>query len=246
MSALQITTIPVTPDATQGRAAFVAQANKFGDDLTPFANQINAVAVQVNDNAVAANDAKAASEQAQGLAEAARDAAISASTMVAADYNPNSHPYSKNDLAWGDAGDLYRCILSYTSTATPPAEDTEHWARVNLTPADVDARLDALLDVPSVPKSAPHTLALIDRGQGVDTTDDVTIPPDGEAEFPLGATVVITNIDSSPINIIAGAGVTLRFAGTTSVGDRVLSGYGQCVPRKIGVDTWIISGMGLS
>lgn len=246
---LQITQTLTVPDSSAGRAAFVAAANAFGDNLTPWANQANALAVEVNDNATAAATAKTDAQTAQGLAEDARDAAINASTAIAADYNPASHAYAKNDLAWDGPGELYRCILAYTSGATTPSADATHWVRVNLNPADltaINAALDALLDVPSVVKSAAYTLAMTERGKSVDTTANVTIPANASVAFPVGSTVVVTNTSGSAISILAASGVTLRLAGTTSTGTRTLAGYGQATLRKTAADVWVSSGMGLS
>lgn len=246
---LQITTTLTVPDSSAGRAAFVSAANQFGDDLTPWANEANAMAVEMNTNATAAATAKTNAETAQGLAEAARDAAIAASTSIADDYNPASHAYAKNDLAWDAPGELYRCILGYTSTATTPSADPTHWVRVNLTPDDVAAlyaTVDAQRDVASVAKSAAYTIALADRGKSIDTTANVTIPPNSSVAFPIGAVVAVTNTSASNISGIAGAGVTLRLAGTTTTGTRTIAPWGQATFRKVGSDVWLASGMGVA
>lgn len=246
---LQITQTLTVPDSSAGRAAFVAAANSFGDNLTPWANQANAMAVEMNANAGYAGAARVAAEGARDAAEIARDSAIAASSSIAADYNPSSHAYAKDALAWDGPGSLYRCILAYTSTATTPSADPTHWARVNLTPSDVtalSAAIEAMLDVPGVTKSAAYTLALTERGKSVDTTANVTVPANAAVAFPVGATIVITNTSASTISILAAAGVTLRMAGTTNTGTRTLSGYGQATLRKIAPDVWIISGMGLA
>lgn len=51
---LQITQTMPVPDSSAGRAAFVAAANNFGNNLTPWANQANAMAAEMNSNATAA------------------------------------------------------------------------------------------------------------------------------------------------------------------------------------------------
>jgi len=246
---LQITQTLTVPDSSAGRAAFVAAANQFGDDLTPWANEANAMAVEMNTNATNAATSATNAATAKTAAEAARDAAINAATAIAADYNPASHAYAKDDLCWDGPGALYRCILAYTSGATLPSADATHWARVNLTPADlaaINAAIDALLDVPGVTKSAAYTLALTERGKSVDTSANVTVPDNATVPFPVGSTVVVTNTSGSNISVLAAAGVTLRLAGTASTGTRTLAGYGQATLRKIASDTWISSGMGLS
>lgn len=246
---LQIITFLTVPDSSAGRAAFVAAANQFGDDLTPFANEANALAVEVNDNAVSAAASKTDAQTAQGLAEAARDAALSASTAVAADYDPLGHSYEKNDLAWDAPGELYRCIQAYVSDPTTPSADAVHWARVNLTPDDVSALYAAVnsqLDVPGIAKSTAYTLALADRGRSIDTTANVTVPASTVVAFPVGAVVMVTNTSGVNISILAAAGVTLRLVATTKTGTRTLAGYSVATMRQVALDVWYIMGTGLS
>jgi hypothetical protein len=108
------------------------------------------------------------------------------------------------------------------------------------------AFVDRLRDVPSVPKSATYTLALTDRGNSVDTTAGVTVPPNSTVAFGVGSTVTITNTSGSAVTITQGAGVTLRQAGTANTGNRTLAAYGVCTVRKTATDTWFIAGAGLS
>lgn len=253
---LQITQTLTVPDSSAGRAAFVAAANSFGDNLTPWASQANAMAAEMNTNATAAATAKTGAETAQAQAEAARDSALAASTAIAADYNPGSHAYAKDALAWDAPGELYRCILAYTSSATRPIDDATHWVRVNLTPADVAAiniavsalqtATDALLDVPQVSKSAAYTIALTDRGKSIDTTANVTVPTNATVAFPIGATVPVTNVGGSAISIVQSAGVTLRRVGDGATGSRTLASWGAITLRKVATDVWTVGGSGLT
>lgn len=247
---LQITTIPgPVPDPSLSDAAWVAAMNQMANDMTPFASELNAVAVEVNTNATDAGTAKTGAQTAQTAAESARDAALGAATAIAADYNPSSFAYVKNALAWDGPNALYRCILGYTSGTTTPASDPTHWARVNLTPADlaalssaIDAARDLLVNV----KSAAYTLALSDRATNVQTTAPITIPAAATVAFPAGALVVITNTSASAITITPAAGVTLRFAGSAGTGARTLAGYGKASLTREGADLWFAAGSGLS
>lgn len=107
---------------------------------------------------------------------------------------------------------------------------------------------DKYLDIPPQVKSAPYTLTYLDRGQSIDTTANVTIPSEANAgyQFPLGTTISVVNISSSSISIIPDTGVTLVLAGTTSVGTRTLSNWGCAAIRRIGINTWIVLGAGVS
>jgi len=255
---LQITTFLTVPDSSAGRAAFVAAANQFGDDLTPMSQEANAMAVEMNANAMAAAAAKTDAQTAKGLAEDARDAALNAATSIADDYNPASHAYAKNDLAWDGPGELYRCILAYTSTATTPANDATHWARVNLTPDDVaalnssmatlQATVEGLYGMPVVTVSAPRALVLSDRGCNLKSTASLTIP--AHASMPVGfvegAMVVVTNHSSSSISVTPDSGVTLRLAGTTKTGAVTIGPYGKGSFSMESVNLWFASGVALS
>ena len=107
---------------------------------------------------------------------------------------------------------------------------------------------DKYLDIPPVVKTAPYTITYLDRGQSIDTDSDVTIPSEATAgyQFPLGTTFSIVNVSSAAISILADTGVTIVLAGTTSTGTRTLSNYGCAAVRRIGKDTWICLGAGVS
>lgn len=107
---------------------------------------------------------------------------------------------------------------------------------------------DKYLDIPPVVKDSPYTIGYTDRGQSIDTTADVTVPNETTIgyKFPLGTTISIVNISSASISIIADSGVTLVLAGTTSVGDRTLANWGCAAIRRIGSNTWIVLGAGVS
>lgn len=251
-----ITVVFNPPNKADGRAKFEADCMDMGDKLNPFITQTNALAAGVNADRQAAATSVTQANAAKNDAIAARDAAIAASTMVASDYNPSGVTYSVNNLVWDDPGTLFRCILGYTSNATRPKDDPTHWVRVNLTPADLTAitsavaantsAIDARLDVPSVSKSAAHTLELTDRGKSIDTTAGVTIPDNATVAFPVGAVVMVNNMSAANITISAAAGVTLRLAGTAATGTRTLAQYGSAHLRKVGVNEWRAGGSGLS
>ena len=107
---------------------------------------------------------------------------------------------------------------------------------------------DKYLDVPPNIKDAPYTIGYLDRGQAIETTANVTVPDESAIgyKFPLGATISIINISSSSISIIPASGVTLILAGTTSVGTRTLTNWGCATIRRIGSNTWICLGAGVS
>jgi hypothetical protein len=52
--------------------------------------------------------------------------------------------------------------------------------------------------------------------------------------------------DSAFSQTIAESGVTLRLAGTSTTGTRTLAQYGICSVLCVGVDTYVITGSGIS
>lgn len=106
------------------------------------------------------------------------------------------------------------------------------------------------LDVPQNVQSAAYVLVLADRGKMIYSENvagqAVTIPPNSSVAFPVGAAVAIVNRGANPITVTQGAGVTLRWAGTSSTGNRALAVNGLGTLLKVGTDTWMLSGAGVS
>lgn len=115
------------------------------------------------------------------------------------------------------------------------------------TKTEIDNAIDPLKDVPQNAKTAAYTLALTDRGKSIDVSTGgitITVPLSSAVNFPIGATVTITNLASTAITIASSA--TLRQAGTTNTGNRTLAAYGMATLRKVATDTWFIGGAGVS
>ena len=244
-----ITVVFNPPDKGDGRAQFEADCMDMGDKLNPFITQANALANGVNADMLAAAASVTQANTAKNDAVAARDAAQAAATATAAQWQPST-AYAKDDLAWGDGstGDLYRCIEAYAGGATPPASDPVHWARLFVSPgafAALQADVDALRDLKPVPKTAAYTLALSDRGKGIDTTANVTVPANADVALPVGATCVVTNVGGSAITIVGAAGVTLRLAGTGATGNKTLASWGYALLRQVTPNVWLVVGAGL-
>lgn len=98
--------------------------------------------------------------------------------------------------------------------------------------------------VPQNAKSAAYTLVVGDAGRHVSiTTGGVTVPA---SVFSTGDIVTIVNNSATAQTITQGASVTLRFAGTTSTGNRSLGAYGVATLLCIAANTFVISGAGMS
>jgi hypothetical protein len=77
------------------------------------------------------------------------------------------------------------------------------------------------------------------------TTGSVTVNT-GVFASPYGQTVSIYNNTVTSMSIIAGAGVTLRLAGTLSTGTRTLARYGVATVICVSSNTFVMSGAGVS
>ena len=105
---------------------------------------------------------------------------------------------------------------------------------------------DALHDVPSV-QATSKTLELSDRGCSIDGTGGViTIPLSSVVAFPVGTVIIINNTGASVRTVSPVSGVTLRLAGSTSVGARTVGPYGEGrLRREPGANAWKFSGVGV-
>lgn len=115
---------------------------------------------------------------------------------------------------------------------------------------DLQSALDTLKTLPTTDISSGTTLALGNQAGLVRMTssgDTVTIPTNASVAFPIGATVVIFNDYSSANSIAAAGGVSLRNAITgTTASSFTLQPYGLASIIKVGTDSWVLSGAGIS
>jgi hypothetical protein len=98
--------------------------------------------------------------------------------------------------------------------------------------------------VPQVAKSSAYTLTASDAGKHISiTTGGVTVPA---GIFSAGDAVSIFNNSASSQTITQGGSTVLRFAGSSSTGNRTLAQYGLCTILCVGSNAFVISGAGLS
>lgn len=99
-------------------------------------------------------------------------------------------------------------------------------------------------DIPQNAKTSSYTLIASDAGKHISiTTGGVTVPA---SVFSAGNAVSIYNNSGSNQTITQDTGVTLRFAGTSTTGNRTLAQYGVCTVLCVASNTFVISGAGLS
>ena len=115
-----------------------------------------------------------------------------------------------------------------------------------LTTTSVSDSVGNLRSIPINGKSAAYILAATDNGQMISiTTGGVTVNS-GIFASPYGQTISIYNNSTSPQTITQGAGVTLRLAGTTATGNRTLARYGVATIVCVALETFVMSGAGVS
>ena len=92
-------------------------------------------------------------------------------------------------------------------------------------------------------RTADYTLALADAGKVIEinsgSSENVTIPPNGDVAFPLGTQVVIVRLGSGAVVIVEGSGVTTRSDGDKA---KIKSQYSSCVLVKHETNEWYILG----
>lgn len=96
-----------------------------------------------------------------------------------------------------------------------------------------------------IPQSTNTTAAASDVGKHIYVSSSVTI---NSGIFNAGDSFVIVNSNTATTStsIIAGSGVTLRFAGTTSTGTRTLAPNAVASVLCVASNTFLISGAGVS
>lgn len=99
-------------------------------------------------------------------------------------------------------------------------------------------------DIPQNSRTTAYVLTNTDDGKHISiTTGGVTVPA---GVFSIGNVITIFNNSSSNQTITQGASVTLRFAGTTSTGNRTLLPYGLATILCVASNTFTITGAGLT
>jgi len=101
-----------------------------------------------------------------------------------------------------------------------------------------------LTQIPQNSQTSGYTLVIGDSGKHISiTTGGVTVP---SGVFSAGDSITVFNNSGSDQTITQGGSVTLRFAGTSSTGNRTLAQYGVCSILCVASNTFVISGAGLT
>jgi hypothetical protein len=106
-----------------------------------------------------------------------------------------------------------------------------------------DSKGDVRL-IPQNAKTSSYTLIASDAGKHISiTTGGVTVPA---SVFSAGDAISVYNNSGSSQTITQGAGVTLRFVGTATTGNRTLAQYGLCTVMCVDSNVFVIIGGGVT
>lgn len=99
----------------------------------------------------------------------------------------------------------------------------------------------------TVPDAGAYEFTLADNGRFIykDDAADLTIPPNSDVAFPIGATISVYNDNASAVNLLRGSGVELRIAGAVDDDDRLITGYSYITILQFDTDKWLAIGGGV-
>lgn len=153
-------------------------------------------------------------------------------------------------MAAGNTGVVSKSQINLLLPQSPPVKDNDLFVQLSMVYnaiRQLQNGVDVYLGIPSNPQTSAYQLSMADRGISIDTTANVTIPlEDATTVFDIGMVFVVTNVSNTGISITPATGVTIILAGVGSTGTRSLSAWGIGSFRKIGLNTWIACGAGLS
>lgn len=103
--------------------------------------------------------------------------------------------------------------------------------------------------IPQNTQAGNYTLTLTDNGKHINATNaapqTVTIPTNASVAFPVGTVVVVWNGGTSDITVST-TSLTVYQAGTANTGNRTIATKGLASLLKVGTDTWVVSGSGIT
>jgi hypothetical protein len=99
----------------------------------------------------------------------------------------------------------------------------------------------------TMPQSAntSGTLILSDNAKHYYVTGSVTVPLNATVGFDIGTVITVVS-NNTALSIIPASGVTLQLANSSSAGTRSLASNGIATMLKVAVNTWYISGTGVT
>jgi hypothetical protein len=99
----------------------------------------------------------------------------------------------------------------------------------------------------TMPQSAntSGTLILSDNAKHYYVTGSITVPLNATVGFDIGTVITVVS-NNTALSIIPASGVTLQLANSSSAGTRSLASNGIATMLKVAVNTWYVSGTGVT
>ena len=118
----------------------------------------------------------------------------------------------------------------------------------NITGATVNGFSVGYRGWPTSNPTTPYTPVLTDAGRQLVYAGAATlnIPLNSSVAYPIGTEFKITNNSAGVITVTPILGVTLKLAGTSTVGTRSVGANGIATLTKAGTNTWFITGAGVT
>jgi hypothetical protein len=137
-----------------------------------------------------------------------------------------------------DANDAIEALQAKVG-ADSSAVTTSHDYKIDALETDVTNINELQFTTPT----ASYTLLLSDAGKLVQTNvasaNDLTIPPNSSAAFPVGTQILVVQVGAGQTTIVAGAGVTLYSKDSNL---KLSAQWCAATLIKANTDTWIIVG----
>lgn len=122
--------------------------------------------------------------------------------------------------------------------------------RNQTTPSSLSIDSIGYRGAPILGQDAAYTFVLLDSGKTILHTSagahTWTIPTNAAVNFPNGTAIVLLNTGSGAVTISRSAGVALRIGGSSVDADRTLGQHGIATLFKADVNSWYITGSGVS
>lgn len=177
------------------------------------------------------------------------DGGTGASTIL--DARNNLNVYSKTEIdgfvtTLSNTDATINSTISSLNTTYAPINNPNFTTNARLNGEDLGYK-----DVLQNPQSGNYTLALTDRSKHIYSTNTsnqtITVPPNATVAFPVGTTITIINNGTNAITFTT-TGLTVYKAGTSIAwaSGGTMAIRGMCSFTKVALDTWFITGVGLS
>ena len=122
--------------------------------------------------------------------------------------------------------------------------------RLTSTPTTIATDSIGYRGAPFNTKDVNYTLVLVDAGKTIAHSSGSahawTIPPNSTVALPIGTVILVYNSGAGAVTLTRGVGVSLRFAGSSTDANFTLAQWGMGSLTKVGSDSWVVNGAGIT